>query len=384
MKTGLNNLFEKIFQLKDEYINFLVDICNIESPSDNKEGIDAVSRYICEKAGVFGWKIEIQSQQVSGNCVCITMNPEADGESVCFSGHMDTVHPVGLFGYPAVKMDDEKIYGPGVLDCKGGIAAAFLAMRALYECGFDKRPVRLILQSDEEVSSVFSDKATVAFMAEKAAGCVAFLNCEPHYTGAATLERKGICKYEFSITGKSAHSGVCYNGVNAILEAARKIIELEKHKDPDGITVNCGTISGGTKDNTVPEKCVFTVDSRFKTFSQMQEIDRIMKEIANKSFVEGTQCLLTLKSSRISMEKNDRNLRLLERINEIYKDNDLMTLNNSSSNGGSDAADMSARGIPCIDSVGMTGGNIHSRDEFAYISSLAEAAKRLAAVAYCI
>ncbi len=52
--------------------------------------------------------------------------------------------------------------------------------------------------------------------------------------------------------------------------------------------------------------------------------------------------------------------------------------------GGSDAADATSFGIPCIDSIGVEGDFIHTVKEFAYVDSLAEAAKRIASVVYCI
>lgn len=48
--------------------------------------------------------------------------------------------------------------------------------------------------------------------------------------------------------------------------------------------------------------------------------------------------------------------------------------------GGSDASDVSKAGIPCLDSVGIKGGNGHSINEWAELSSLAYCAKTLAAV----
>ena len=50
------------------------------------------------------------------------------------------------------------MYGPGVMDCKGGIVAAIMAMEALEKCGFTERPVQLLLQSDEENGSATSNK----------------------------------------------------------------------------------------------------------------------------------------------------------------------------------------------------------------------------------
>lgn len=67
-----------------------------------------------------GFETEKHTEEISGDCICITMNSEAREKAVVFSGHMDTVHPVGAFGEVPVHQDGEKIYGPGVLDCKGG------------------------------------------------------------------------------------------------------------------------------------------------------------------------------------------------------------------------------------------------------------------------
>lgn len=379
---------EKVFQaiesLEKEYTTFWIDICNIESPTQDKAGVDAVGRYIAVRARARGWEVEVCPQTVSGNCVCITMNPEATGAPVVFSGHMDTVHPVGLFGDPPVHCADGKIYGPGVTDCKGGIAAAFLAMHALENAGFTERPIRLLLQSDEENSSITSDKATVRYMAEKARGCAAFLNCEPHGPGVLTVARRGILRYRFEITGKASHGASCYAGVSAIREAACKIIELEKWKDKNGVTCNCGIISGGSAENTVPQSCTFTADIRYKTGAEMEQVKRKVQEIAETSFVEGSKCVLILSSERPAMERIDRNLALFERISQIFEENGLENVSMVLGHGGSDAADMTACGIPCLDSFGVRGEFIHSEREFAYLESLAESAKMQAAIAWCI
>jgi len=384
MKHKCGDLFTRIDELEKEYINFWIDVCKIESPTEYKEGVDRVGRYFMEKAAARGWKIEVQKQPVSGDCICITMNPEVEARPVVFSGHMDTVHPIGFFGEEVVTCDEEKIYGPGVLDCKGGAVAAFHAMVALEDIGFKGRPVMLLLQSDEENSSRTSNKGTIRFMCEKSEGAIAFLNCEGNTKGTATVSRKGISKYEFEVTGQAVHASKCYEGASAIREAAYKIVELERMKNPAGLTCNCGLIQGGTAVNTVPEKCVFTVDIRFSNEQEMCDADDLVKAIAAKVFVEGTSCKVTLKSRRPAMERTERNLTLLDKINEIFDQIGLSTLKAAHRLGGADAAEITEYGIPCLDGFGVSGGAIHSRDEWAYLSSLAEAAKRMAAVAYCI
>lgn len=385
---NVKTVFDKIDALSEEYIGVWEDICNIESPTNDKDGVDAVGNYIINIAKKFGWNVEINKQEVSGNAVCITMNKDAGKAPVCLSGHIDTVHPKGLFGYPPVKIDRAagKIYGPGVVDCKGGVASSLLAMAALRECGFDERPIKLILQSDEEVSSITSGKSTVKFMAECAKDCVAFLNGEGHDKGKVTIERKGIIRYVMDITGKAAHSSKCFQGKSAILEAAHKIIELEEGlgdewKNDDGITCNCGVISGGTVANTVPEKCSVLVDIRYKTKEQLEAVQKRVKEIAEKSYIEGTTCELSVKSQRVSMEICEKNEALFERINEIFAANGLMPVAKNKGAGGSDASDMTSYGIPTLDNFGSYGGSIHSKDEWAWLDSIAYSAKMLAAIA---
>ena len=382
--SDCKRIFERIDKNEKQYLTFWKELCLIESPTDCKEGVDEAGNYIINAAESFGWKIEKRQQKVAGDCICITMNPDSPGAPVCLSGHLDTVHPVGLFKAPVVKMDEEKIYGPGVSDCKGGIVAAFFAMATLHEEGFTARPIKLILQSDEETNSAESDKNTVEFMCECAKGAAAFLNCEPCVRGTAVLKRKGIAHYDFIIEGKAAHAGNCYNGVSAITEAAYKILELEKYKDEDGITANCGIVSGGTKRNIVPDKCVIKVDFRFSDAKELEEVKSIAQRVADTCYVDGTSCSLVLQSLRDAMELSDKNIALLEKANEIFDNMGLPRLSARSAGGGSDAAYTTGCGIPTLDSIGVESGNIHSKDEYSTLSSLKDAAKRLAAICRCI
>ncbi len=371
------NVRTKTRELFDEYLSFLVSVVEAESPTDCKEGVDKCASLFIEKAEGYGFRIEKEAQEKSGDCVCITMNENAAGAPIALSGHLDTVHPVGLFGSPAVRIEDGCIYGPGVCDCKGGAAAGLYAMAVLHELGYEERPVKLILQTDEEVGSKYSDLATVRFMCEKARDCAAFLNLESHMSGTAVMLRKGIARYELEVRGRSVHSCQKWNGANAILEAAHKIIEIEKLCDRDGITCNCGVISGGTAPNTVPDNCKVVVDMRYSDAEQLQKGEEQLRKITELCAVEGTSATLTKISGRVAMEQSDKNDALLVRLNEIYAKNGLPELKMRKSTGGSDAAYVTAYGIPCVDNLGIEGGYIHSPGEYARTDSLWESALRL-------
>ena len=376
----MERLFETIDALYEEYLDVWEAVCNIESPTRHKEGVDAVGRFFADRARARGWQVEVFPQPVAGDVVCITLNPDAKAAPLALSGHMDTVHPLGSFGTPAVHREGGNIYGPGVDDCKGGIVAAFLAMDALDRCGFTARPVQLLLQSDEEFN--LSNKTTIATICEKAKDAVAFLNLEGHVAGTACVIRKGIATFTFTVTGQEAHASACAEaGANAILEAAHKIIQLETWKDPDGLTCNCGVICGGTAVNTVPGQCEFKANVRFATQEQLEWARAEAKRIADEVHVPGCTCVVEQTGGRLAMEDRARNWELLAKMNAIFEGCGLPVLTGCKRKGGSDAADVTAYGIPCVDSIGVEGGAIHSPKEYAVMKSLKESAKRLAAVA---
>ena len=310
-------LFCEINSLSEKYVKILEDVCNIESPTDFKEGVDKVGNYFAALSENLGFSVERFEQNVAGDVLCVTMNKEALSKPIALSG---------------------------VMDCKGGIVAGFMAMEALKNIGFKDRPVMMLLQTDEEVGSRISNKATINYICEKAKDCVAFLNLEGYedsYKGKATLVRKGITRFKFTIEGIEAHSSYCaVEGANAIIEAAHKMIEIDKIKDNDGITCNCGVIRGGSVANTVAGSCEFIVDVRTATNEQKEWIKNRFEEIADTVYVKGTKTKVELLSYRVAMELCDRNVKLLEKINGIFSSNGLSTLELGSRRGGSDAADV--------------------------------------------
>ena len=375
-------VFCEIDRLYPEYVKFWENICNIESPTASKAGVDAVGRFIADAARARGWEIEVFPQTVSGDVVCITMNPDAKGERIVLSGHMDTVHPIGTFGTPAVRIEGDRIYGPGVTDCKGGIAEAFLTMDALDRVGYRARPIMLLLQSDEEVGSRTSNKATIRYMCEKADGATAFINLEENVRDGICVARKGIITFTFRIHGVEAHSSSCAtSGASAILEAAHKIIELEKLKDAEGLTCNVGLISGGSTPNTVPGSCEFKANVRFATAEQLEWVKAYAMKVADTVYVQGCTCDMEVFGFRVAMEEKQINLDLVERMNVAFEKAGLSRLSPIKCTGGSDAADVTTYGkTPCVDNMGVHGRRIHSPQENADLASLSEMAKRLAAV----
>lgn len=377
-----DKLFRTIELLENEYLDFLEEVCNIESKSSNKKSVDLVGEKFIQKAKKLKVDINVMEHDISGNAVCITMNKESKEKPICISGHIDTVFNEGVFGYPPVKRDNEKMYGPGVIDCKGGVVAGLMAMNALKNVGYKKRPVKLILQTDEEVNSATSDKKTIEFIHEMSKNALAFLNLESYVKDTAVLERKGILKYKFEVYGKAIHASQCFNGANAITEAAHKIIELEKMKDPNGLTCSCNVINGGTATNAVADYCSFYTDIRFSNNEELNLVKKKINEIAENNVDPNCYCKITELSIRPPMQYSETNKKLLEKMNKIYEKCGMPVLKGRKSLGGSDAAYITQFNIPCVDCIGVEGGDIHATTEFMYLKSLKESATRIASVIY--
>src|SRR5438876_8649646 len=115
-----------------------------------------------------------------------------------------------------------RLWGPGVLDMKGGLAFFIYAVRALRELDVAvRRNVVLWIVSDEEVGSETSRRITEA--EAKRSDCVLVVEPGTGLTGKLKTARKGVGNYTVSIEGRASHAGVDFSeGVSAILEAARQ------------------------------------------------------------------------------------------------------------------------------------------------------------------
>ena len=171
---------------------------------------------------------------------------------------------------------DGRLYGPGVLDMKSGVAMALTAIRALTQLGVS-RPITLLLNSDEEVGSPASRPITERL----ALASQAVLVLEPAQGLACKTARKGVGGYRIDVTGVASHSGVDFaSGHSAILELARLIEKVAGFTDLRvGRTVNPGVISGGTRANVVAEHAFAEVDVRIARASDAARVERLFRSL---------------------------------------------------------------------------------------------------------
>ena len=367
--NSLENHFEK-------YLDFLCKICAFEARAKDKATIDRMMDYVADFAESEGFQAVRTPMENCGDFLCIDMNAGAE-KGCAFMAHTDTVHDKGVFGDNPVTRLPDRIIAPGVIDCKGGIAIALLTMKTLLEGGYGKH-LRLLLTSDEEISNILGGQAEIDYFKEKCAGFPYAINCETSEGDEVVISRKGILKYRIDIKGIGGHSGIHYfECKNAIEEAAHKIIALHGKSHRGGITYSCNVIGGGHVPNIIPDGCTMTVDIRVPRFADMEEAERTVAEIAEKSFLGGTSAVVTRISKRPPMEKNPATMELFDKLLSVCRKYGLGSLTPVESGGGSDSCYTQAAGIPSICGMGACGEFCHTNKEYALIESISTRAKIL-------
>ena len=136
--------------------------------------------------------------------------------SIILNGHIDVVspEPVSQWAYDpwggAVK--DNRLYGRGALDMKGGLIANLFALKALNQAGL-KPEGTVMLQSVIEEEDGGGGGALACFMEGYTADgmIVSEISVQP-----VTIALAGIMRFFVKVKGKAAHPAQSHLGVNAI------------------------------------------------------------------------------------------------------------------------------------------------------------------------
>lgn len=374
----MEKVLRYIEEKEQEMTEFLRRLVNIDSGSDNPEGIAQVAKVIGEKLEEIGFAVEYLDYPE----VCTHIKGSKLGTSskeVMVIGHMDTLFPKGTVLKRPFTIQDGKAYGPGVLDMKGGITVALFALQALAENGWKEKGLTVFFAGDEEIAHPKTNAAEL-FEAE-ARGKIAVFNMETASAGEAVLiGRKGNLYAEMSVKGISAHAGADLDkGANAITEMAHKVIEIGKLTDfARGLTFNVGVISGGAVANAVPDHSTVKIDVRYLNQEDRQSAIDSLQEIANRQYIKGTKTeLINVWEKFTPMEVRTGNEELFEIVRAQGKKLGI-NIEGKVGGGASDSGWTVRAGAPSICAMGAIGEFNHSDREYIYIDSLVKRAKLLA------
>ena len=355
---------------KQQFLDELAKLVNIDSVSSEPEGAGKVAAFMKEKYKSLGWLVEeVSLSPAIAPCLRI-VNREAEHYDVLLLAHMDTVFPLGTAAERPFRIDGDRAYGPGVIDCKAGMLSGFYALANLQERGvLQEAAVCVFLNSDHEgISSRYS----AAYSKELASRSSYVLVLEAgRANGNLVHKRKGIARYHINIKGVAAHAGVDYQkGRNAVEELAHWIIALQSATDfSKETTVNVGKVWGGTGISAVPGEAGAAVDVRYYETTEIERVADIMKRLQAHPGVEGTEASVEGGITRPPMLPTEKTMELFRSIDEIGQEIGV-SFGWTASGGGSDGSFAAAGGTPTIDGLGPVGGGAHSDGEYLEINSI--------------
>jgi glutamate carboxypeptidase len=354
-----------------EIIDLIRQLVECESPSDNPAAValfvelfsDTVSPFASVKTHTGGRygphlvaEFQLPGRKKSGQVLAL--------------GHSDTVWVMGTLASMPFRESEGRLWGPGVLDMKSGLAFFVFAVRAVRELEIPA-PSRVLLQlnADEEVGSGSSRALTEA----NARRSKAVLVLEPGtgMQGKLKTARKGVGTVTVTVHGRASHAGVDFGaGASAILELARQLDRISGFTNlKRGITANPGVISGGTRSNVVAALAQAQVDLRVLRMKDAPALERKLRRLRPID----KRCRIEISGgvNRPPMERSPGIVQLFRTARRLALELGV-ELEESLTGGGSDGNFTAAVGTPTLDGLGGVGEGAHAANESILVERIAD------------
>ena len=300
---------ERIKEYRQQIIDMLcelVAIPTVNPPGQSyRECVDYLSSKLRE------WKIEHRLISVPDGKYprfSILGAYGSGGKCLHFHGHYDVV-PADSPDQFKPRIQEDRLYGRGSSDMKGGLVAMLFALRAIKESGLKiMRKITFSLVPDEEsggrLGTQYLMEAGLLPQVE-----LGMLMPEPT-SGKVWNANKGALTYRVKTKGKYAHVGLEHEGINAfehMVEVAHSLLKLKKDiqkrktrlaVNPPGANRSVLLIGGesesGINFNVVPDRAFFTIDRRLNPEEKLDDAKKELMQIFNEYKKKGFELEIEL------------------------------------------------------------------------------------------
>ena len=286
---------------------------------------------------------------------------------IIYHGHIDVVSPSEKNQFTPKEMNN-RIYGRGALDMKGGLAVLLVLLKNLEQEGLKNKRILLLITSDEEIGGT---NGTEYLFKKYKFRSKFFITAEGEKDFLLKVKQKGVLMLKISTTTKGGHSAYVWESPNAILELVNIYTQIKSlfptinTKNHWHSTVNLGEIRGGVAVNSIADFAEMKIDIRFcEPWKSPEEILKKIKKIINKNKAKMS---VIYKTNLMDTSLNNKNIQMLNKICKknlgVAKD---LYFNNHCTN---DARFANHYKIPAV-AFGPIGNNYHARNEYVEIDSL--------------
>nr|WP_281351248.1 M20 family metallopeptidase [Sneathiella litorea] len=244
----------------------LVGMNTINPPGNEHQ----CNSYLADLLKQAGFDVDLaEFAEGRSNLVARLGRQDKDDLPICFTGHLDTV-PLGTepwsFDAFAGDIHDNKIYGRGTTDMKGGVAAMIVAAIDLAEQISDTQGIVFVLTGGEETGC---DGAKALSERPEILGRAGAIVVGEPTSNKPLIGHKGALWLRAVCRGITAHGSTPELGINAVYAACQAIGKIENfgfnvppHSVIGSPSINVGRVQGGINVNSVPDYAEFDIDIR--------------------------------------------------------------------------------------------------------------------------
>ncbi len=278
---------------REYLVRTLADLVRINSINPTlvpgAPGEAEIAACVASRLGDLG--LETTSYEVQPGRVNVvgTLAGRGGGRSLMLNGHLDTVGVDGMADPFTPEIRDGRMYGRGVFDMKGGLAACLAAAKVLIDA-------RAALRGDLVIAAVADEE----YASIGTADVVSRVAVDGAIVAEATeldlcLAHKGFVWLEVETTGRAAHGSRFREGVDANMRMGRVLAELDRleqelrarapHPLVGPPSLHASILQGGTELSTYAARCTLKIERRTipgETLDQIEaELRTILDRLAN-------------------------------------------------------------------------------------------------------
>ena len=319
----------------------LVEVLSVNPELDGGNGEAPLIERVGNVLDGLGLATELQPVDTARSNI-LGVLPGTVNRTYVLEAHLDTV-PMATEPCP-IRIDNGRLWGRGSCDTKASMAAMLCALGRLVDEGGDHPTVIFAGVVDEE----FVMRGAQA-LASRIQGVDGVIIGEP--TSLRPIRaHNGCLRFEVMVHGVTAHTSKAHLGRNAVLDAARVTLALERRlgerllDSPHRLTgaglLTATEMHGGVAPNVVPDQCSVRFDRRLvpgeTPAAALAQVDEVLEELRRKEGVQTTRSEPWLHLPPVEMPEDHPLVRLTEQ--------------------GTSAARGSAHGVPyCTDANVLTG-----------------------------
>jgi glutamate carboxypeptidase len=397
-------IIDTLSKAKDEQLQLLMKLVNINSGTENTEGVVAVGEILRKELNAIGFETRWEQPKTTDlkAPTLVAERKGKQGKRLLLIGHLDTVFSKSS-PFQNGKISGVHLAGPGAVDMKGGDVIMLYALKALFAAGaLDNTSITIILTGDEEdaASPVEVSRAPLIEAAKQTDIALEFESSKT--TETLSIARRGITHWHIESTGAQGHSSLIFkegHGYGANFEMARVLNEMRATMAGEpSLTFNPGILVGGTeatidslsntgkasgKTNVIAKNAISEGDLRFLTNAQKDNAKKNISNIVSQPLL-GTTSTVVFEDRMPAMPPTEASLALLNQYSSISESLNYGKVTQFSPDlrGGGDISYIAPYVSACLIGLGAVGTGEHAPEETLDIQSLEIQSKRAALLIY--